>query len=179
MKGMRKYYFFVIGLGAVVLAIAVAVLQYDNPYRHDRVLFKSVVAAETAVQSYVSANQQRGIPADLTAVYVKRIPQNISYTKVSDKVFAICATFKNDQNASGTYDAYSDYTDTLYKSAQTYMSTQRLANPHSTYWFVGQYMSDYNPHYKAGDNCFVSQPIADDTTTGRKYETYPSPILQD
>lgn len=162
MKGMRKYYVFAIVLCSAVLAVAAAVLIGDSPRRHDRVAFKSVYRVVQDVQNYVSADTKRGIPADLQAVYAKSIPQDTSYTRVSDKLFMVCAMFKQDRNANGTYDSYSYDGVSQYQSAKTYVDQQKTADPQTTYWFVGPYMSEYDGHFKSGKNCFVSQVVADE-----------------
>lgn len=169
MRGMRKYYVFVIVLSAIVLAIAAAVLIADSPRRHDRVRYKSAYRVIQDVQSYVNADTKRGIPPDVSAVYAKNAPKDVAYTRINDKIFTVCATFKQDRNATGSYDTYGYDNDGQYHSAKSYVDQQKSADPQTTYWFVGPYMYEYDGHYKAGKNCFVVQVGAGDTL----YDTTP------
>lgn len=164
MKGMRKYYIFAVVLSAAVMALVAAILIGDSPRRHDRLVYKSVYNVVQEVQSYVGADKNRGVPADLNTVYTKNAPKNIIYNRVDNKVFMVCATFKQDHDANSTYDTYGYDTTGQYGSAKSYMDQKKKVDPQTAYWFVGPYMSDYGAHYKMGKNCFVAQAIDDAPT---------------
>ncbi|MDB5185419.1 MAG: hypothetical protein JWN38_1227 [Candidatus Saccharibacteria bacterium] len=139
---LRKYQLGFAAIGLVVFVALLITLFSAGPARHDKATYKAATAAATAVDRYVTKHQ--AVPDSLSAAGVDRTVSTVSYQKISNNTYKLCATYQADADF-GTNPG-----DALY---QSYYSGSTL----NTSDVVGQsvYFTDF---YHKGTECHTARP---------------------
>lgn len=182
---MKKYYIGLFILALVTFGVVGYVLTLGIQSRQDVKTEKSAQDVADKLNNYINTKQQ--IPTSLAEVGAKDVPESIKYTKISEKNYKICVTYR----ASKGYGS-SDITTVLtgaamsraYGSAGTtgYNDNPSNYEPSSLYinsthkkgedcQTIKPYISSYNSYNGSGSS---SGSTIDEfcNPKGKYYETY-------
>lgn len=148
-KELTKYY-----IGLVVLVVfAAGLIGYTiasgSDAKSDKKTAEAVNKIAPALETYINKNY--AIPADLDKLNVNNIPSTVTYKKISEEKYKICATYKTAANGfdGGLFSLFggalygSGYSGTDYPASEDYLDTYKLT---------------YN--HKKGENCHTVKPAA-------------------
>lgn len=151
---MKKYYIGLLVLGVLTLGLGIFVITLGLQSRQDVKTEKAVQTISSKLNNYISTNQV--IPANLSVVDVKDIPNTITYTKLSYTEYKFCVTYK----AAKDYGS-GDITSVLTNAAfsQVYGSQSASVNdnyPSDTSYQPSELYIDYT--HKKGEVCQTIKP---------------------
>lgn len=159
-SGIKKYY---IGL-VVMVVFAAGIVGYTiasgSDAKSDKKTSEAITKISMALDTYT--NKYSAIPTDLNQLDVEDIPSTISYKKLSEEKYKICATYKA---AAGGFDGglFSLFGGALYGSAMT-TAVDYPAND----YYLDTYKLGYA--HKKGENCQTVTPY------GAGYDTAKSEL---
>jgi len=90
-KLLKYYLFFGVLMLAAIAAVAFTISTASDS-KTDKATAEKISEISTKLDTFISNNSQ--VPATLDDAGVNNVPSSISYKKISDSEYKICATYK-------------------------------------------------------------------------------------